>query len=291
MLAMLAFTTLSFTACNNDKDDEPVNEDVILATPNYADDAIRLKFDDPVKYDDEFNLTELELTESGYYLLKLEKANPFAVKATRLSVRTYKFLNDLFSKAENVYNLKNFGTVKITSNGSKYTVELTFNGNTITVTASKNGITISDSSRTTLNLCRTWTIQSTRVQIEGESGFYQEAGCDLNSILAYVQQHAQISDEVQSNQVISRISFSNNGTFTLVYANGLTDRAQWQWVSPANGTLTYTWEHNDMGYSFINGQASVQIHQKGTPSRLLLSGTVKNNKGENKNITVTVNMI
>lgn len=285
---MLAFTTLGFTACSSD-DDEETNQDVVLTPPEYKNDAIKLRLDEAVEYDNDFDITELELTESGFYLIKLEKKRNVEVKATRAGLRDYKYLFDSFLRLEEgMYKLTGFGLVTIVPNGSKYTVTLSFNGKTITVTATRIIASITQSQKTT-NLCRAWKVVSTRVKIDGESGFYQEDGCDLNSILSYIKQHADVSDNVQANQKVKRIIFSFNGTFTLRYDNQETDKATWKWVDASKGTISYTWDATDMGYTFVNGQAEVKIKPQGTPSQLLLYGTVKKS-GSMKNITITINM-
>ena len=288
---MLAFTTLGFTACNSDKDEETSDENVVLPTPEFKADAIKLSFDVPVEYDEQFDIKQLELTESGTYLFKLEKRQEIAgVKATRADISSYKYLFNTYTKLESLsYILKGFGTIILVKNGNKYTVTLTFGGKTITVDASVILSSIANDQKS-LNLCRKWNVVSTRVQIEGESAFYQESGCNINSILTYIKQHAQIADEVKANQVVTGIEFSTNGSFSLYYANGDIDKSTWQWVDQKKGSFSYKWDFSDMGYSFINGQASVSLKAAGKESQLKLAGTVKNSKGENKPITITVNM-
>lgn len=288
LLAMLAFTTLGFTACSSE-DDEETNQDVVLTTPEYKNDAIKLLLDEPVEYDNEFNITELELTESGNYFIKLEQKRDMEVKATRAGGRSYKYLFDNYIKLEALmYKLTGFGTVTIEQNGSKYIVTLSFNGKTVTVNATRIIANIIANQKTT-NLCRTWKVISTRVKIDGESGFYQEDGCNINSILTYIKQHAEISDNVEASQKVKAIIFSYNGSFTLRYYNHQTDKATWKWADASKGTISYTWDASDMGYSFVNGQAEVKIKPKGTPSQLFLYGTVKKS-GATKNITITINM-
>jgi hypothetical protein len=290
LLAMLAFTTLGFTACSSG-DDEPTNEDVVLPTPDFKDDAIKLRLTDPVEFNEEFKLTELELTESGHYLIKLEKYRNTEVKATRAASKSYKYLFDTFSRiAERIYKLVNFGTVTIQAKGNgKYTLILEFNGKSVTVDATLIIANISKGKQTS-NLCRSWTIESTRIQIDGEKGFYQENGCDMNSILTYMKQHASIGDEVESDQKVKSLIISENGTFALVYANGNTDKATWSWVSGSTTDLTYTWDASDMGYTFLNGKAQVALKAVGKASQLKLFGSVKNKSGETKPVTATILM-
>ncbi len=291
LLAMLAFTALGFTACNSDKDEETSDENVVLPTPEYKAEVIKLSFVQAAEYDEQYNITQLELTESGTYIFKLEKKQDIAgVKATRAGISSYKYLFDSYTKMGTLsYKLQGFGTVILEKNGDKYTVTLSFGGKTITVDATAIINSIANDQKT-LNLCRKWTVVSTRVQIEGVSAFYNETGCNINSILEYIKQHAQITDVVEANQVVTGIEFSTNGSFSLYYANGDIDKSTWQWVDQKKGSFSYKWDFSDMGYSFVNGQASVVLKAAGKESQLKLAGTVKNNKGENKPITITVNM-
>ena len=311
LLALLALATIGFTACGGDDindggNDVPDNKtDVKLPEQPYKEDAVRLKFtqDNPVDYyiKDEngktgYNVTELELTESGYYFVKLEKKRDMEAKATRAAEPDYFYLWGLYTKNGNgTYELAGFGSVTIRFNGGG-SVSLTL---TIVSSAEETGtvtvnVTVTppnnNNSQENLNLCRSWDIVSTRVQIEGVSGFYQENGCDLNSILAYIKSLADVKDNLKANQVIEKIVFSDNGTFSLLYANENTDRAGWRWVSESAGTLAYDWEFGDMGYSFVDGTAQVILKPISEPSQLKLFGSTINKEGARKKVTITVNI-
>ena len=135
-------------------------------------------------------------------------------------------------------------------------------------------------------LCRAWDIISTRVQIEGVSGFYQEQGCNINSILDYIKNYSDVKDNLMPNTVIETIVFSDNGTFALLYKNPRIDIAAWRWVDKKAGTLSYDWDFGDMGYSFIDGTASVTF---GEPTQLKLFGTVNDGQSAKK-VTATINI-
>lgn len=309
LLALLALATIGFTACGGDDindggNDVPDNKtDVKLPEQPYKEDAVRLKFtqDNPVDYyiKDEngktgYNVTELELTESGYYFVKLEKKRDMEAKSTRAAEPDYFYLWGMYTKREDgSFDLAGFGYVTIVGNGNssaQVTINLvtgTENPNTtvtvtVTVTPPNN-----NNSQKNQNLCRAWDIISTRVQIEGVSGFYQEQGCNINSILDYIKNYSDVKDNLKPNTVIETIVFSDNGTFALLYKNERTDKATWRWVNEQEGTLRYDWDFGDMGYSFIDGTASVTF---GNPTQLKLFGTVDDGKGERKKVTATINI-
>ncbi len=306
-LAMLAAaTTLGFTACNNDDDKKDDNKEVVLPEQPYKEDAVVLKFteENPVDYyiadengETGYNVTELELTESGYYFVKLEKKRDQEVKATRANgAAEYFYLWGLYTKTDDGgYNLAGFGyiSIAITTTGQAQ-VDMTIVTSAQGVTEVSVSVTVTpppsnNDSQESVNLCRAWDILSTRVQIEGVSAFYQEKGCDLNSILAYIKEYANVKDHLDPDQVIEKIVFSENGTFSLLYRNENTDRATWRWVNEKTGQLGYDWEFGDMGYSFVDGTASVDLKPIGTPSQLKLYGKA-NDGNVQKAVTVTVNI-
>lgn len=306
ILAALVLTAIGFTACSSE--DEKSGTIELPAQP-YKADAVRLDFQgNEIGYkldgsEAQYKITELELTESGYYFVRLEKHLTFESKVTRAEDNDYVYLFGMYTKdADGNYKLEGFGVVSITNlGGGKATVKITLQNTdgssvSVSVNVTPPANNVNEGSTPTENLCKAWKIKNTRVEISGVKAFYQEDGCDINSIFDYIKQHANLTDELSVNQKIESIIFSKNGTFSLVYANGKTDRAEWQWEKPATGnpavgTLKYTWEFGDMGYSFVDGTASVTIQPVGTPSQLRLYGTAKNGKGETKKVTITVNMI
>jgi hypothetical protein len=303
LLALLTAVSFGFTACGGDKEDEtskPSNQ----TEQKYKDDAVKLEFNDanPIDYyvvDEEtgrtdYTIKELELTESGYYFVKLEKKRNQEVKATRAGGSEIQIVWGMYTKREDgSFDLAGFGYVTIVGNGNssaQVTINLvtgTENPNTtvtvtVTVTPPNNNY-----SQKNQNLCRAWDIISTRVQIEGVSGFYQEQGCNINSILDYIKNYSDVKDNLKPNTEIETIVFSDNGTFALLYKNSRTDKATWRWVNEQEGTLRYDWDFGDMGYSFIDGTASVTF---GNPTQLKLFGTVDDGKGERKKVTATINI-
>lgn len=301
LLALLTAVSFGFTACGGDEDEtsKPSNQ----TEQKYKDDAVKLEFNDanPIDYyvvDEEtgrtdYTIKELELTESGYYFVKLEKKRNQEVKATRAGGSEIQILWGMYTKREDgSFDLAGFGYVTIVGNGNssaQVTINLvtgTENPNTtvtvtVTVTPPNN-----NNSQKNQNLCRAWDIISTRVQIEGVSGFYQEQGCNINSILDYIKNYSDVKDNLKPNTVIETIVFSDNGTFALLYKNPRIDIAAWRWVDKKAGTLRYDWDFGDMGYSFIDGTASVTF---GEPTQLKLFGTVNDGQSAKK-VTATINI-
>lgn len=304
LLALLTTVSFGFTACGGDKEDEiskPTN--VEQTEQKYKDDAVKLEFNDanPIDYyvEDEqsvrtyYTVKELELTESGYYFVKLEKKRNQEVKATRASGPEYQIIWGMYTKREDgSYDLAGFGYITLSMSGNssaKLILNLvtgTEDPNT-TIVATVTVTPPHNNGQESSLLCRAWDIVSTRVQIEGVSGFYQEQGCNINSILDYIKNYSDVKDNLMPNTVIETIVFSDNGTFALLYKNPRIDIAAWRWVDKKAGTLSYDWDFGDMGYSFIDGTASVTF---GDPTQLKLFGTVDDGKGARKKVTATINI-
>lgn len=305
LLALLALASVGFTACSGDDENEGKGGKTETPEQINKNDAVILNFsqDDPVEYSitnengqTDYTVSEIELTESGYYIAKLEKKRDMEVKATRSdgSAPQHFYLWGWYTKREDgSFDLAGFGylSIQMLPNGAAQ-VSVT------TVTSAQVGtfsVTVSviappsNVSPKTVRLCRAWDIITTRVQIEGVSGFYQEKGCDLNSILTYIKNYSEVTDNLKDNQVVDKIVFSANGTFQLLYKNEEIDRANWQWEDEETGTLTYEWDFGDMGYSFIDKHAQVTFASGSTPTQLKLFGTV-NDGSVAKKVTATINL-
>ena len=303
LLALLTAVSFGISACHNDKEEIKPSDNDDKTEQKYKDNAVKFEFNDatPIDYyvyDEEtgrtdYTIKELELTESGYYFVKLEKKRNQEVKATRAGGSEIQILWGMYTQREDgSLDLAGFGYVSIVNNGNssaQVTINLvtgTENPNTtvtvtVTVTPPNN-----NNSQKNQDLCRAWDIISTRVQIEGVSGFYQEQGCNINSILDYIKNYSDVKDNLKPNTVIETIVFSDNGTFALLYKNTRTDKATWHWVNEQEGTLRYDWDFGDMGYSFIDGTASVTF---GNPTQLKLFGTVNDGQSAKK-VTATINI-
>ena len=130
LLALLTAVSFGFTACGGDKEDEiskPTN--VEQTEQKYKDDAVKLEFNDapPIDYyvEDEqsvrtyYTVKELELTESGYYFVKLEKKRNQEVKATRASGPEYQIIWGMYTKREDgSYDLAGFGYITLSMSGN-----------------------------------------------------------------------------------------------------------------------------------------------------------------------------
>lgn len=288
LLALLAFATLGFTACSGDSDTEDTS--IVYDFPSFADDALKLEVLEVVELtleEKSYELEEIELTESGNYFVRL--ANPKEVRAAS----SYRYLFGLVQKKANlIYSLVNFGKMTLAqTSATTYNVEIILLDGTIlqfTARLSGSGPGYLTNISTT-NVCKTWKVRSTRVQIEGDSGFYQEDGCNINSIVEYVKEHAKITDSFEANQVVTDVLFTKHSTFALCYANGHFDKGSWKWDNLSKLTITYNWDSTEMGFSFANGKGQFKFQKD--YCQLQLFGTVKNDANENKNVTLTLTMV
>lgn len=304
LLALLALASVGFTACSGDDENEGKGGKTNTPEQTEKKDALILNFsqDDPVDYSitnedgvKDFTVAEIELTEAGYYIAKLEKKRDMEVKATRADASPeYFYLWGWYTQREDgTYDLAGFGylSIQMLPNGSarvSVTVISSTNGGSFNVTVSVT-TPPANVSTPTEKLCRGWDIISTRVQIEGVSGFYQEKGCNLNSILEYIRSYSDVKDNLKDNQIVDKIVFTKNRTFQLLYENEEIDRATWKWTNEQKGELQYTWDFGDMGYSFIDKYAQVTFATSETPTQLKLFGTVNDGTGAKK-VTATINL-
>ena len=288
LLAMLALA-LGFTACSNDDEEETKVE---YARPQYSDEAVKLIFTEsvPLEYNGKnIALKSMELTESGNYLIAFAEETQMPKVKTRAG-EMLQYLFNTYTKQADKYNL----TVKINKLGASYfgasdfALDFVIGGISYTIKAIINSKNVVPGSTNTNNACKTWTIVNTRVEISGVKGFYQENGCDINSIVAYVKQHAEIEDEFEANQIAKAVVFSKHGTFSIVYANGKFDMGTWKWDNMSKLTFAYSWDSDEMGFSFTDGKGAFKFDKN--YAQVQLNGSVKNKHGENKAVTITLNI-
>ncbi len=271
----LAVIMLASSSCSNDDDkDTTSSTETTLRTPQYKNDAVRMNLPPNRLIVDgqEANVNLIELAESGTYLIAYQQ------NATRTADNT-KYRTGSYTKNGNAYNLTGFATVTINGkSGSTYTIVVkTTDGTTteLSATAASGGVA---SGTMTDNLCRTWTIEKTRlsVTVEGITAAKEFPGrCDLNKLIDYAKERGlKIDDKVEENSIVSGITFSQAGTFIISYQNGINDVGKWKWSNPSTGALSYGWESSDMGNSLENGQATVSF--KDEKCKLTLGATINN---------------
>lgn len=280
LLMALAAMTLTLASCSKDDDNGNSNDTPpaqTITAPPYKDDAVKLSLpDNNISVGGlKANVTALELGEGGTYIVT------YTPVATTRAADGTGYKTGKYTKSNNSYNLAGFATVTINGkSGSTYTIVVkTTDGvsTELNATAATGGVA---TGAMTDNLCRTWTIENTRLTMEVEgitAGRDFPGTCNLNAIIAYAKDRGmEINDEVEENSVVTGITFSRAGTFLISYMNGKNDVGKWNWASQASGTISYGWNDPDMGNSLENGEATVAFD--GSKCKLTLGATIDGHK-------------
>lgn len=280
LLMALAAMTLTLASCSKDDDNGNSNDTPPAQTipvPPYKDDAVKLSLpDNNISVGGlRANVTALELGEGGTYIVT------YTPVATTRAADGTGYKTGKYTKSNNSYNLAGFATVTINGkSGSTYTIVVkTTDGvsTELNATAATGGVA---TGAMTDNLCRTWTIENTRLTLEVEgitAGRDFPGTCNLNAIIAYAKDRGmEINDEVEENSVVTGITFSRAGTFLISYMNGKNDVGKWNWASQASGTISYGWNDPGMGNSLENGEATVAFD--GSKCKLTLGATIDGHK-------------
>lgn len=280
LLMALAAMTLTLASCSKDDDNGNSNDTPPAQTipaPQYKDDAVKLSLpDNSISVGGlRANVTTLELGEGGTYIVT------YTPVATTRAADGTSYKTGKYTKSNDSYNLSGFATVTINGkSGSTYSIVVkTTDGvsTELNATVAAGGVA---TGAMTDNLCRTWTIENTRLTMEVEgitAGRDFPGTCDLNALIAYAKDRGmKINDDVEENSVVTGITFSRAGTFLISYRNGKNDVGRWNWASQASGTLSYSWDSPDMGNALENGAATVAFD--GSKCKLTLGATIDGHK-------------
>lgn len=281
-LALLAVTSLAFTSCGDDDDDNTATSKTItLPTPQFKDDAVKLE----VLSAPEINLNgrqvklkKIEITESGKYLLSYEDVEKSRTRAGN-PLLDY-FMGLVKKNSDGSYELVGFASIYISINGQSYHVTLIPTGSEqIDVDVRKLDNIASDD--LTGYLCRTWTVENTRVRgtIDGVKVAKDFPGeCNVNELVEYAQSKgANITDQLKPNKIVQGITFTTSGTYLINYKNASYDVGTWWWTSKqtGGGSVSYDWEQEAMGSSLESGTASIDFVE-GTKCKLTLQANITN---------------
>lgn len=301
LLASLAFIPFGFTACSSNDDESETdieeNENLVeMVAPQYANEAKKFEILEilPIPFEkEEVGQKEVgvmqtfELEETGEFIIRYQavpEADPSFVAKTRAGISFGYVINTYVPIGVSTYRLNGFGTVAISNMGSYYELIFTLLNGTIVRARGRLMSTVLDSGNiVTRNLCRAWVVNKTRVKVKDSSGFYQKPGCNVNEIVNYVKQHAQINDSFEANQVVTAIKFTSFGTMAIYYANNKREIGSWNWDNITKRTFKYAWDSDEMGFSFADGTGKV-IFLGAKSCCLIFNGSVKNNSGEYKDV-------
>lgn len=278
LAALLLMTPLALVSCGDDEKDDNGTEKapVTLKTPQHKDDAVKYLINQSAVFGNKV-LKCIELTESGKYLVTYQDA----VAATRAGedILLHYLMGD-YSVSGGSFNLSGFGVVSIDKTSAKLEMTITTSdGEKVTVP-----VTLSQSQVESLintYLCRTWTIQSTRLRYpSGTATLAKEfQGCNMYEILNFARQYYDFSDEVSVNKIVRGVTITSAYTFLINYADDSYDVGSWSWngtpsADLLSGGINYHWDADYMGNPMLNKAAASVEFIGGDQCKLTLKGTI-----------------
>ena len=182
------------------------------------------------------DVTFIELTESGIYVIGLTAEGETTYKAGNYSVNG------------NVYTLNGYGTIEFSGNSGDVDLKITPNGGSaVTVKATLKKATGTDM------VYRGYTVDKTRV-VAGAAGA-DFTGLNFKEIADFLRNNGyNITDNVKDVKVAS-VSITGAGSFIIAYSDGTADIA----TAVLSGLgFSYNWKAEAMGYSFETGKAKIE---------------------------------
>ena len=286
LMAWLAIAPLALASCESDDGDgcASSSSDITLQTPPYKEQAAKFSIPSGVGCilnGKTVTLTEVEFTESGNYLITyVDEMYAPATRAAAESLEEY--LTGKFSIDSNgTYVLNGFAHIAVTVSGTKYSITISPVDGSGSVDVDVVKLDDVATSELTGYLCRTWTIENTRLRGTVGSGVNVARDfpgtCDINALIDYANDKgANIKDKVEANTVVDGITFTSAGTYLINYANGKKDVGTWKWTSQSTGMgmISYSWNSDDMGTSLDSGRGTVEF-TGGNKCKLTLPAAVE----------------
>ena len=149
------------------------------------------------------------------------------------------------------------------------------------------------------NLARTWKIIGAIVDLKGDDiKAYEEF--DSRNGMFYLEdvlkeaidQGVSLTEREQQDfkKVIKSITVTKTGIFTIDYADGTEDAAQWSWTNAEKNQFSIKLKDADMGNKFVadDSRGSVAYNQK--RCNLKLQTTVTDNKNKKWTVALTLKL-
>lgn len=258
--ALLLMMPLALASCSSDDDNNSAAlQPVTLTSPEHKDDAVKMNFTEETIVENKI-IKSIELTESGKFLVTYSLAG-----AKTRSSETPLYLMGEYVKNGASITLSGFGTIEVNGEqgpSAAVTIKVGDSEVNVPATLTKNQA----EQPMDIYLCRTWTVEKTRLLIGAASVQQDFNGCNIYEVVEFVKSKGMaISDKFSSQKVVRGVTFTSANTFLVNYADNSYDVGTWSWnggVPTAElqaGDITYSWNGEDMGNSLMksNSQASV----------------------------------
>ena len=278
LFAMIAIAVvcIGFVSCGSDDD----GDEAVLETPEFS--GVSAKY---IVTDTRSDYKSIEFTESGNYVIVL---NAYATRAAGIKEGGFSglticpwqklgtragYANIIMGKYTvrngNTFVLDGFGTIVVDNeDGSTKSLVITEKGGS-TYTLNAKVKTQYPDEQMTLNLCRTWTMESIRLKTQAEGFKFDktEKGGNLPELMidlyrSLLNWAAKYDDEITKEQIdeamkeieanvnatvqsVEGFIFSQSGTYMVTYGDGSPAISTWTWQNIGKGILHYSWDYAD----------------------------------------------
>jgi len=303
------------TACSSDDDEEtPKDYEVNLPTPPNASNAVQYTLTTPMISSSTIVnapvLKTIDITESSEVLLELynlAKAKTFYVKEkATINGNTYTFNG---SKVK--------GTIKVVDAASRLTrSDATVLEINIVVTASETevytfvnevGETVTATKETPVTgdaildrLSRTWNILGVIIDLKGgDVKAYEEwdavggvLDLETTALQEAIDQGVKLTEQEKNDlkKKVKSVSFTKTGLFSIDYADGKEDVANWKWSNSDKTQFMITLKDKEMGNKFIDNNSRVDFAFNGDRCNMKLSTVFKDSNNKEWDVVLTLKL-
>ena len=315
-LAFAVMTAMCMTtACSDDKEeDTPKTSEANLPTPTNASEAVQFTLTTPLASTSTTSAPEnapvlrtIDITESSEVLLELRhpvtKQTFYVKEKATINGNTYTFNGSSvkgYIKVLDGTNLTRSGSssleINIIVTISATEVYTFVNGEGKEVTATKEVVLTGD--EVLDNLARTWNILGVILDLKNDDiKAYEEWDAvggvfDLETTVLQeaLDQGVNLTEQNDIKRKIKSISFTKSGLFTIDYADGKEDVANWKWANNQKTQFRITLKDKEMGNKFIDNNSKIDFAFNGDLCNMKLSTVFKDSSNKEWNIVLTLKL-
>ena len=166
---------------------------------------------------------------------------------------------------------------------------------TVTTTTTSTGDEATD------RLCRTWKVlgaildlKSDRQNVKAYEEFDSRGGLFyMEDVLEEaLRQNVRLTEKEQEEfkRVIKSITITKSGKFSIDYADGTEDVADWEWANAEKTAFTIKMNGEDMGNKFLSDDSRITVAYKDNRCNLKLATTVTDNNSKKWDVVLTLKL-
>ena len=304
------------TACSSDdkEEDTPKPSEANLPTPPNADNAVQYKLAVPMAPTGTTEkgpaIKTIDITESSEMLLELRDPQTnktiYVKEKATINGNTFSFNGNKVKGTIKVIEAASRQT-RAGSSSLEFNIVVTVSATEVYSYVNEEGETVTATKETPItgdaimdNLARTWNIDGIILDLKNDDVKAYEEWDAVNGVFDLettvlkeaLDQGVNLTEQEKNDmkRKIKNIGFTKTGLFTIDYADGGEDAANWKWANSQKTQFKITLKDEKMGNKFIENNSKVDFTFNGNRCNMKLSTTFKDSSNKEWNVVLTLKL-